>query len=138
MKPNKTNVQKFLRILEKTNKKVFTCENLSKEIGLDQEATFNFVEYFYSMIRLDPNHNLKEFIPDLKEFIKNEEEKSIKNNIKKEKRISHSEYSEYKGFIDYISRVMTTGGVLDTGYQITPKDKKILVYLLKKECSKKK
>ncbi len=138
MKPNRTNAKKFLKILEKTNKKVFTCENLSKETGLDQEAIFSYVEFFYSMIRLDPNHNLKEFIPDLKDFIENEEKKRNKNSIKKEKRISHSEYNEYKGFIDYISCVMTTGGILDTGYKITPKDKKILLHLLKNECLKKK
>lgn len=138
MKPNKTNVGKVLRILEKSNKKVFMCENLSREMGLDQEAIFNFVENFYSMIRLDPSKNLKDLTPDLKKYIENEENKVLKENKKKEKRISHSEYAEYKDFIDYISRVMTTGGMLDTGYKITPKDKKILTRLLKNECSKKK
>lgn len=138
MKPNKTNVKKILRILEKTNKKVFTCDNLSKETGFDQEAIFGYVEYFYSIIRLDPNHNLKEFIPNLKEFIEKEDNKALESGAHKEKRISHREYKEYNGFIDYISRVMTTGGILDMGYQITPKDKKILMYLLKNEISKKK
>ncbi len=137
MKPNKTNANKVLRILEKTNKKVFTCENLSREMGLDQETIFDFIENFYAMIRLDPSHNLKDLIPDFTKYIEKEETKLAKENIKKEKRISHSEYTEYKDFIDYISRVMTTGGMLDTGYKITPKDKKILMRLLKKECSKK-
>lgn len=138
MKPNKTNANKVLRILEKTSKKVFTCENLSKEMGLDQEAIFSYIENFYDMIRLDPNHNLKDLIPDIQEYIRNEEARSLKENVKKEKRISHGEYTEYRDFIDYISCVMTTGGILDTGYKITPKDKKILMRLLKNECPKKK
>ena len=105
MKLSKTNAEKFLRIIEKSNKKVFTCDNLSKATGIKQEVIFDYIEPFYEMIRLDPNHNLKENIADLENYIQKEEKVSKK--IKKKPRISHNEYKQYKGFLDYVSKNMT-------------------------------
>lgn len=130
MKLSKTNAEKFLRIIEKSNKKVFTCDNLSKATGIKQEVIFDYIKPFYEMIRLDPNHNLKENIADLENYIQKEEKVSKK--IKKKPRISHNEYKQYKGFLDYVSKNMTSGGILDTGYKLTAKDKRMLSYYLKK------
>ena len=133
MKLSKTSAKKCLKILETSKKKVFTCEDLTRATGFNQETVFSFVGNFYSLIRLDPTHNLKENIEDIKNYIEIEDKKEESKKKSKEKRISHKEYKKYKNFMDYVSKAMTSGGILDTGYKITKHDKKMLLYYLKKE-----
>ena len=133
MKLSKTNANKFLHIISKSNKKVFTCEDLSKITGLKVDVIRSYIYYFYEMIQLDTSYNLKNIVPDLEKYIIC----LSKNKKKKAKRIAHSEYLKYSSFIDYVYKNMTSGGgILDTGYVLNAKDKKIIRYLLQKKDKK--
>ena len=136
MNLSKTNAKKILRIIENSKKKVFTCEDLVKATGFNLEVIYLFIENFYDLIRFDPSYNLKNEITNIRSYIEKEENKEAKKKERKGKRIGHNEYKKYKNFMDYVSKNMTSGGFLDTGYKLTKKDKKMLIYYLNKEFKK--
>lgn len=136
MNLSKTNAKKILRIIENSKKKVFTCEDLVKATGFNLEVIYLFIENFYDLIRFDSSYNLKNEITNICSYIEKEENKEAKKKERKEKRIGHNEYKKYKNFMDYVSKNMTSGGFLDTGYKLTKKDKKMLIYYLNKEFKK--
>ena len=127
MKLSKTNAKKFLTIINKSKKKVFSCEDLSKATGLKLDNIVDYVSIFYPMIYLDNSYNLKLIVDSLENYIK-EENKKPKKKIE---RVSHKEYAKYSSFIDYVYKTMTIGGgILDTGYVLNNKDKKIIRHFL--------
>ena len=136
MNLSKTNAKKILRIIENSKKKVFTCEDLVKATGFNLEVIYLFIENFYDLIRFDSSYNLKNEITNIRSYIEKEENKEAKKKGRKEERIGHNEYKKYKNFMDYVSKNMTSGGFLDTGYKLTKKDKKMLIYYLNKEFKK--
>ena len=136
MNLSKTNAKKILRIIENSKKKVFTCEDLVKATGFNLEVIYLFIENFYDLIRFDSSYNLKNEITNIRSYIEKEENKEAKKKERNEKRIGHNEYKKYKNFMDYVSKNMTSGGFLDTGYKLTKKDKKMLIYYLNKEFKK--
>jgi hypothetical protein len=132
MKLSKTNAKKFISILSSTKKKVFTCDNLSKASGLKVDIIKEYISEFYGMIYLDPNYNLINLLPQLNDYVK--EEEKITKPVKKVKKVTHKEYEEYSSVPDYIYKKMTLpGGIFDSGYVLNEKDKKILKHLLNKK-----
>lgn len=131
MKLSKTNAKKILAAMESSKKKVFTCDDLSKKIGIKVNVLYTYIEEFYSMILLDPNFNLREIESDIRKYISCTEKNSAK---KRNKRMPNKEYKEYSSFIDYVYKNMTiAGGILDTGYVLNAKDKRMLKYYLNKK-----
>lgn len=129
MKLNKTNAKKILRIISSSKKKVFTCEDLTKATGLKSDVIIDYVSQFYEMIRLDTSYNLKDIVPELEEYIA-----KLEKTTKKVKKTSHKEYAKYKSFIDYVYKNMTIGGgILDTGYELSAKDKRFIRHFLNKK-----
>lgn len=130
MSLSKTNAKKFINIISKSKKKVFTCDDLSRASGLKVDVIRDYMSEFYGMIYLDPNHNLVDLLPDLNNFVL----VKSKTSNKKVKKISHKEYEEYASVTDYIYKKMTLpGGIFDSGYVVNAKDKKILKHLLNKK-----
>jgi len=81
------------------------------------------------MIRLDISYNLKDIVPELEEYIA-----KLEKTTKKVKKTSHKEYAKYKSFIDYVYKNMTIGGgILDTGYELSAKDKRFIRHFLNKK-----
>lgn len=132
MKLSKTKVAKFISIISRCKKKVFTCDDLSRESGFKVDVIREYISEVYGMIYLDPQYNLINLVPKLENYVKEETKKA--KPVKKVKKISHKEYDEYKDAVDYIYKKMTIpGGIFDTGYVLMPKDKKILKHLLNKK-----
>lgn len=131
MKLTKTRAKSFLKIISTSKKRFFSCEDLSKVTGLKIDTIYTYVEEFYPMIRLDVSCNLKDLLKTIEKYIVALEKATP---IKKKKRISTNEYDKYESFIDYIYKNMTiSGGILDTGYILNAKDKRMLKHFLNKK-----
>ena len=130
MSLSKTNAKKFINIITKSKKKVFTCEDLSCASGIKVDVIRDYISEFYGMIYLDPMHNLIDILPNLNKYVE------IKNKTapRKVKNISHKEYEKYSSVTEYINKNMTLpGGIFDSGYVLNTKDRKILKRLLNKK-----
>ena len=103
---------------------------MSKVSGFKIDVIKDYISNFYGMINLDDQYNLKDLVPELEAYLA-----SLENNTKKKplKKISHKEYAQYKSFLDFVNKKMTSGGILDMGYQLTSEDKKIIKHFLQKK-----
>src|SRR5574344_795541 len=133
MKLTKTALKKYIRIIKGSNKKVLTCDQLSKLCGEKSSVLREAFVEFEPLINFDSNFNLKELLPTL--LI--EEEKLDKIPVKKRNVIKKKDYELYGGFMDYVYKKMTiAGGMLDLGYNLKKEDIKIIKKLLTEETNK--
>ncbi|MCR4911132.1 MAG: hypothetical protein K5925_01220 [Bacilli bacterium] len=136
--PKLADVKKYLHALLKMNKKYVTTDRLSRFVGQYPDVINETIEYFYPMIKMDPDYNLNELIPSMKAYvIKVEEEKN--NNVKPQVTIRKRDVQQYDSIYDFVQRKMTnSGGLLDRNIRLSDADLKILKKLITEEQNKRK
>ena len=110
--PSVTVLKKYLNAMTKNKVKYMTCERLSRIVGVYPEVIAEALSYFDPLLNMDPSYDLLVLIPQIKEYIQEEEEKKASNAPKimaKKKDIN-----EYESVSDFVYKKMTSvGGLLD-------------------------
>ena len=73
--PSVTVLKKYLNAMSKNKVKYMTCERLSRIVGVYPEVIAENLSYFDPMLNMDPSYDLLALIPQIKEYINNEEER---------------------------------------------------------------
>ena len=130
---NKTKLQKIIKAIEKTKRKVYTVSELSRDTGIKDEILIDYLSKFNALIYFDNQANIKEYLEGIKEDFEDQNKEVVKRNDY----VRSKDIEQYDGFIDYIYKTMTVqGGILDTGYRLTKKDIKIIKKLIKEESDR--
>lgn len=132
MKLTKYTAIRFIDIIKTSEKEVFTCEDLAYESGIEYGNIVDYIEEFYSMIRIDPSYNLRNLVVDFESYV----DYLTKHNLQVLENEEDKPEEEYENFMDYINKHMTINGKLDVNHVLTEKDKKILRKLLYKPNKK--
>ena len=132
-----SDIKKYLNGILKLNKKYVTAERLSRVVGNYPEVISGHLSYFDATIPMDPDFNLMEIVPKMKEFIISKEEE--KNNIVKKPAIRKGELSEYESIVDFVYKKMTFGGgLVDKNAYLSDHDLRVLKKLIQEEQNKRK
>ena len=131
--PSVTVLKKYLNAMTKNKVKYMTCERLSRIVGVYPEVIAEALSYFDPMLNMDPSFDLLVLIPQIKEYIQEEEEKKASNAPKimaKKKDIS-----EYESVSDFVYKKMTFAGMVDRNLVLNEKDLRILKRLVNDELA---
>ncbi len=134
--PNVATLKKYLNALTKTKAKYITAERLSKVLGLYPEVINETLSFFDPMINMDPDYDLLELVPQIKEFIIKEEEK--KTPVIRSEAITKKSLDEYESISDFIYQKMSIGGMIDRNAYLNDKDLRVLKKLIAEEQTKRK
>lgn len=130
---NKTKLQKIIKAIEKTKRKLYTVSELSRDTGIKEEILVEYLSKFNALIYFDGQANVKDYLNGIKEDFDGQN----KEVIKRSEYVRSKDIEQYDNFIDYVYKTMTVqGGILDTGYSLNKKDIKILKKLIKEESDK--
>ena len=131
--PSVTVLKKYLNAMTKNKVKYMTCERLSRIVGVYPEVIAEALSYFDPLLNMDPSYDLLVLIPQIKEYIQEEEEKKASNApkiIAKKKDIS-----EYESVSDFVYKKMTFAGMVDRNLVLNEKDLRILKRLVNDELA---
>lgn len=132
-------VKKYLNGILKIKKKYVTCERLSKVIGVYPDVIASNLSYFVPMIMMDPDYNLLELLPTLKDYITSKEESKVTKDLNRNNFISKKEVERYENIADFIyQKYASAGGLMDRNAYLSDKDLKILKKLVTEEQNNRK
>lgn len=134
--PKVSDIKKYLNGILKINKKYVTSERLSRYVGVYPDIINGHLSYFEPMLNMDPDFNLMEIVPKLKEYIVSKEEN--KNTLIKKPPVRKNNLMEYESIQDFIYKKLTFGGVVDRNAQLSDMDLRILKKLIQAEQNKRK
>ena len=134
--PKVSDIKKYLNGILKINKKYVTSERLSRYVGVYPDIINGHLSYFEPMLNMDPDFNLMEIVPKLKEYIVSKEEN--KNTLIKKPPVRRNNLMEYESIQDFIYKKLTFGGVVDRNAQLSDMDLRILKKLIQEEQNKRK
>lgn len=130
--PKASDLKKYLNGLIKINRKYVTADRLSKYVGVYPEIINEHLSYFEPTLKMDPEFNLMELIPEIKKYlIEQEENKAL---VKKQPVIKKKDVEKYESINDFVYKKMTSvGGLLDRNVVLSDIDLKILKKLVSDE-----
>lgn len=130
--PKANDLKKYLNGLIKINRKYVTADRLSKYVGVYPEIINEHLSYFEPTLKMDPEFNLMELVPEIKKYlIKQEENKTL---VKKQPVIKKKDVEKYESINDFVYKKMTSvGGLLDRNVVLSDIDLKILKKLVTDE-----
>ena len=135
--PKVSDIKKYLNGILKLNKKYVTTERLSRVVGNYPEVISGHLSFFNATIPMDPEFNLMEIVPAMKQFIIDKEEN--KNVLVKKPAIKRDELSEYESIVDFVYKKMTFGGgLVDKNAYLSDRDLRVLKKLIQEEQNKRK
>ena len=134
--PKVSEIKKYISTMEKMKKKYITVERLSHVIGYYPDIICDTLAYFEPMLKMQPDFNLLELVPMMKQFVINKEENKVKEI--KGPAIKKKQLEEYESITDFIYRKMTYGGVVDRNAELSDTDLRILKKLIAEEQAKRK
>ena len=136
--PKTSEIKKYLNGILKLNKKYVTTERLSRVVGIYPEVINETLCYFEPMLAMDPDYNLMDLVPTLKQFIIDKEEERSSTLVKKPV-VKKNDWEQFESVSDFIYKRMTfTGGLLDRNVVLSDKDLKILKKLISEEQARRK
>ena len=135
--PKVSEIKKFLNTLLKMNKKYVTCERLSRVVGNYPEYISESLSYFEPLLKMDPEYNLMELVPTLKQYLIDQEEN--KTLINKKPIVKKKDLEKYESINDFVYKKMTSvGGLLDRNIVLSDTDLRILKKLINEELESRK
>ena len=135
-KPTINVLKKYLNALTKTKFKYVTSDKLAHMVGIYPEVINDTLSYFEPMLLMDYEYNLKDLIPAIEQFIKEEEDK--KTPVVRKEAVTKKTLGEFDSISDFIYQKMSIGGMLDKNRQLTDKELRILKKLINEEQLKRK
>lgn len=135
--PKVSDIKKFLSGITKINRKYVTSERLSRVVGLYPEIINEQLSYFEPTLKMDPEFNLMELVPQLKQYVIDQEEN--KTLVRKQPSIKKKDLEVYESINDFIYRKMTSvTGLLDRNIVLSDTDLRILKKLIAEEQANRK
>ncbi len=135
--PKVSDIKKFLSGITKINRKYVTSERLSRVVGLYPEIINEQLSYFEPTLKMDPEFNLMELVPQLKQYVIDQEENRAL--VHKQPSIKKKDLEAYESINDFIYRKMTSvGGLLDRNIVLSDTDLRILKKLIAEEQANRK
>ena len=134
--PKVSEIKKYISTMEKMKKKYITVERLSRVIGYYPDIICDTLAYFEPMLKMQPDFNLLELVPMMKQFVIDKEENRVKEV--KGPAIKKKQLEEYESITDFIYRKMTYGGVVDRNAELSDTDLRILKKLIAEEQARRK
>jgi len=131
--PNITVLKKYLTAMSKNKVKYMTCERLSRIVGVYPEVIAENLSYFDPLLNMDPSYDLLVLIPQIKEYIQEEEEKKTNNAPKVV--ATRRDIDEYESVSDFVYKKMTFAGMVDRNLVLNEKDLRILKRLVNDELA---
>ena len=131
--PSITVLKKYLNAMTKNKVKYMTCERLSRIVGVYPEAIAEALSYFDPLLNMDPSYDLLVLIPQIKEYIQEEEEKKASNAPKV--MAKKKDINEYESVSDFVYKKMTFAGMVDRNLVLNEKDLRILKRLVNDELA---
>ena len=130
--PKASDLKKYLNGLIKINRKYVTADRLSKYVGVYPEIINEHLSYFEPTLKMDPEFNLMELIPEIKKYLIEQEEN--KTLVRKQPVIKKKDVEKYESINDFVYKKMTSvGGLLDRNVVLSDIDLKILKKLVSDE-----
>ena len=135
--PKVGDIKKYLSGLTKLNKKYVTSERLSKYVGVYPDIINEHLSYFEPTLKMDPEFNLMELVPTMKNYLIEQEEN--RTLIKKQPSIKKKDLDKYESINDFIYKKMTSvGGLLDRNIVLSDQDLRVLKRLIAEEQANRK
>lgn len=131
--PSVSVLKKYLNAMSKKKVKYMTCERLSSLVGVYPEVIAENLSYFDPMLNMDPTYDLLVLIPQIKEYILEQEEKKAPSAPKVV--ATKKDIDGYESVSDFIYKKMTFGGMVDRNLVLHEKDLRILKRLVNDELA---
>ena len=131
--PSVTVLKKYLTAMSKKKVKYMTCERLSNLVGVYPEVIAENLSYFDPMINMDPAYDLLVLIPQIKEYIQQEEDKKAPSAPKVV--ATRKDIVDYESVSDFVYKKMTFAGMVDRNLSLNEKDLRILKRLVNDELA---
>ena len=131
--PSVSVLKKYLSTMSKKKVKYMTCERLSNLVGVYPEVIAENLSYFDPMLNMDPTYDLLVLIPQIKEYILEQEEKKAPSAPKVV--VTKKDVDGYESVSDFIYKKMTFGGMVDRNLVLHEKDLRILKRLVNDELA---
>lgn len=131
--PSVTVLKKYLNLMSKNKVKYMTSERLSRLVGVYPDVINETLSYFDPMINMDPSYDLLVLIPQMKEYIQQEEEK--KSNNAPKVMATKRDIVEYESVTDFVYKKMTFAGMVDRSLVLNEKDLRVLKRLVNDELA---
>ena len=131
--PSVTVLKKYLTAMSKNKVRYMTCERLSRFVGVYPEVIAENLSYFDPMINMDPSYDLLVLIPQMKEYIQQEEDK--KANVAPKVVAKKKDVVQYESVSDFVYKKMTFAGMVDRNLVLNEKDLRILKRLVNDELA---
>ena len=131
--PSVAVLKKYLTAMSKNKVKYMTCERLSRIVGVYPEVIAENLSYFDPILNMDPSYDLLALIPQIKEYIQEEEDKKAApvHKVTATKR----DVVEYESVSDFVYKKMTFAGMLDRNLVLNDKDLRVLKRLVNDELA---
>ena len=131
--PSISVLKKYLHLMTKNKVKYMTSERLSRLVGVYPEVINENLSYFDPMINMDPSYDLLVLIPQIKEYIQQEEDK--KSNNAPKVIATKRDVVEYESVADFVYKRMTFAGMVDRSLVLNEKDLRVLKRLVNDELA---
>ena len=131
--PSVSVLKKYLNAMSKNKVKYMTCERLSRIVGVYPEIIAENLSYFDPMLNMDHSYYLLALIPQIKEYISNEEEKKAPSAPKV--MATKKDVVGYESVSDFVYRKMTFAGMVDRNLVLSEKDLRVLKRLVTDELA---
>ena len=131
--PSITILKKYLNAMTKSKVKYMTCERLSRIIGVYPEVIAENLSYFDPLLNMDPSYDLLALIPQMKQYIQEEEDKKV--NTAPKVVAKRKDVVEYESVNDFVYKKMTFAGMVDRNLVLNEKDLRILKRLVNDELA---
>lgn len=131
--PSVTVLKKYLNAMSKKKVKYMTCERLSNLVGVYPEVIAENLSYFDPLLNMDPSYDLLVLIPQIKEYIQQEEDKKSPSAPKVV--ATRKDIDGYESVSDFVYKKMTFAGMVDRNLVLNEKDLRILKRLVNDELA---
>lgn len=131
--PSVAVLKKYLTAMSKNKVKYMTCERLSRIVGVYPEVIAENLSNFDPILNMDPSYDLLALIPQIKEYIQEEEDKKAApvHKVTATKR----DVGEYESVSDFVYKKMTFAGMVDRSLVLNEKDLRVLKRLVNDELA---
>lgn len=136
VEPKVSEIKKYISAMEKLKKKYITVDRLSRVVGYYPDVIQDTLEYFEPMLKMEPEFNLLEIVPAMKQFVIEKEKNKVKEI--KTPAIKKSELEKFESITDFIYKKLTYGGIVDRNAELSDADLRILKKLIAEEQAKRK
>ena len=131
--PSISVLKKYLTAMSKKKVKYMTCERLSSLVGVYPEVIAENLSYFDPLLNMDPSYDLLALIPQIKEYIQQEEDKKSPSAPKVV--ATRKDIDGYESVSDFVYKKMTFAGMVDRNLVLNEKDLRILKRLVSDELA---